>query len=277
MIVFLVTKTNVCYNDTGDNMKIEKIKKTKNGKYKIEFDNQEKMLTYDDVILKNHLLFDKNVDSTILNQINRDTEYYDVYNKLIKMITTKLRSKKEIYEYLDKRMINREDQETIVQKLTELGLVNDQNFCKAYASDRLYLSSDGPSKIKNDLYHFGIDEGIIEEVIASLNEEDIEEKLRKIIAKKIQNNHKHSSYMLKQKLLMELVNNGFDRDLISSIYDELDSGTSNILEREYQKLYQKLSRKYEGKELYHKIKEKLYQKGFDSNEINQYLSKIDIN
>ena len=37
--------------------------------------------------------------------------------------------------------------------------------------------------------------------------------------------------------------------------------TSDIAKREYEKLYTRLSRKYSGKELEYKIKEKLYQKG----------------
>ena len=278
MCLFLVAKTNVCYNKGGGYMKVEKIKKTNSGKYRIEFDNHERFVTYDDVILKNHLLFQKEVDSKTLVELTKDTEYYDIYNKLIKMITTKLRSKKEVYEYLEKRMVDPKDQETIIQKLTDLGFINDRNFSAAYASDRLYLSNDGPNKIKGDLCRFGVEENIVEDVMSSLDEEEITNKLRKIITKKMNHNHKYSSYVLKQKLAVELVNLGYDRDMILSLYDELNTGIdkSSVLEKEYQKQFQKWSRKYEGKELYQKIKEKLYQKGFDINEINSYLAQKDI-
>ncbi|MCI9585330.1 MAG: hypothetical protein HFH45_01685, partial [Bacilli bacterium] len=53
-------------------MKIEKIKKT-GSKYKITLDNGEVINTYDDVILENNLLYDKNIDSDLFNKINNDT------------------------------------------------------------------------------------------------------------------------------------------------------------------------------------------------------------
>ena len=48
-------------------MKIEKIKKS-GSKYKITLDNGEVISTFDDVILENNLLFDKNIDSSLLNK-----------------------------------------------------------------------------------------------------------------------------------------------------------------------------------------------------------------
>ena len=77
-------------------MKIEKIIKTNNGKYKVELDNKEKIVTYDDVIINNNLLYKKEINSEILNKINNDTSYYNIYNKVIKYINIRLRSEKEI-------------------------------------------------------------------------------------------------------------------------------------------------------------------------------------
>ena len=48
-------------------MKIEKISRMKNGKYKIELEGQEKLVTFDDVILKNSLLFDKSIDNNLMD------------------------------------------------------------------------------------------------------------------------------------------------------------------------------------------------------------------
>ena len=57
-------------------MKIEEIKKQKNGKYKITFESGEVLNTYDDVILNNGLLFHKDVDSLLFNKLNEETKYY---------------------------------------------------------------------------------------------------------------------------------------------------------------------------------------------------------
>ena len=86
-------------------MKIEKIKKLNSGKYKIELDDKNKIITYDDVILKHNLLFNKDIDSSKLNELNIDTKYYDIYNKCVKYISVRIRSIYEIKEYLRKKEI----------------------------------------------------------------------------------------------------------------------------------------------------------------------------
>ena len=90
-------------------MKIEKLKRLPSGKYKIIFDNDEKMITYDDVILKNNLLFNREVDKEKLRDINLDTEYYNIYNKVLNYIVKRKRSIKEIKEYLKKFYLSEED------------------------------------------------------------------------------------------------------------------------------------------------------------------------
>ncbi|MEG0826192.1 MAG: hypothetical protein RR404_01845, partial [Bacilli bacterium] len=84
-------------------------------------------------------------------------------------------------------------------------------------------------------------------------------------------NHKYSDYIFKQKLLYELVNLGYDKNIIISILDNQSFNNNNIIKSEYDKIYSKLSKKYQGNELIYKIKEKLYQKGFDIESINEIL------
>ena len=145
-------------------MKIEKIQKLKNNKYKIKLDSGDIINTYDDVILNNSLLFNKEIDLELLNKINNETLYYDCYNKTLKFIDKKLRSEKEIKEYL-KKYSEMGYEDKILKKLKEINMINDENYAKAYISDRIFLSTDGPNKIKQELFNYGIDEKIIEENI----------------------------------------------------------------------------------------------------------------
>ena len=57
-------------------MKIEKIKKTKSGKYILELDNNEKITTYDEVILNNNLLFNKEIDCNLFNKIDKENKEF---------------------------------------------------------------------------------------------------------------------------------------------------------------------------------------------------------
>ena len=65
-----------------------------------------------------------------------------------------------------------------------------------------------------------------------------------------------------EKITHDIQMAGYDVSLINSVLSTMEFGdTKDIAKKEYDKLYRRLSRKYSGRELDYKIKEKLYQKG----------------
>lgn len=250
-------------------MKIEKIKKT-GKKYKIVLDNNETITTYDDVILNKGLLYNKSIDNKILNDINKETSYYDIYYKCVNYITKKLRSEKEINEYIDSFNVSDSDKINTIKKLKEIGLINDLNYTKAFIQDRINLSNDGPIKIKKSLEEHDINDDIINEEIDKLDNDLVNFKIEKLINKKIKNT-KYTGFVLKQKIVNDLVNLGYSKSDIIEIYDSININNDELIKKEYDKLYKKLSLKYSDKELYNKIKTKLYQKGFSLDEINKLI------
>lgn len=254
-------------------LKISKIKKTASGKYNLVLDNSEKIITYDDVILKNNLLYNKEIDSELLNKLNKETNYYDIYNKCIKLISIRLRSEKEIDDYLVKNNILDEQKAKIISELKNNGLINDEQFTKAFIIDKLNFSNNGPSKIKKELLEHNINEYIINEELRNIDSSIYLEKMKKIIDKKIKANKKYSDYILKQKIMSDLILLGFYRDDINICLNNIVIDNNTLIDSTYDKLYKKLSLKYEGNELYKKLKEKLYQKGFSFAEIDEIINK----
>ena len=61
-------------------MKVEKIQK-RGSKYKIILNDGNEITTSGEVILKNNLLYNKEIDEKLLEKINNDTVYYQAYNK----------------------------------------------------------------------------------------------------------------------------------------------------------------------------------------------------
>lgn len=250
-------------------MKIEKIKKLSNGKYKIILENKESVTTYDEVILKNNLLYKKEIDDDLIRCLTKDNSYYDIYNKVVKLIEKRIRSEKEIREYLNKLEIDNDIINNVISSLKENGLINDYRFASSYISDRIYLNNEGINKIKNDLYLHNIDESIINECISKIDDEVIYNNLYKIMVKKIKQNHKYSRSILKQKLLSYFSNLGYEKEMILNIFDKEYVEDKEILNNEVKKIMNKLSKKYEGIELEYKLVAKLYQKGFCKEEIDK--------
>jgi regulatory protein len=91
------------------------------------------------------------------------------------------------------------------------------------------------------------------------------ERINKIIDKQIKINHTKSNYLLKNKILNYLSNNGYSKGLSIECFEGKSLGSDkDLAKKEYEKLYKKLSTKYSGSELEFKIKQKMYQKGFGS-------------
>jgi len=250
-------------------MKIEKIKKTKTGKYILELDNKEQIKTYDEVILNNNLLFNKEIDIDLLNKLNLENNYYDIYNKVIKYISIKMRSELEINKYLDKFETDKKDK--IIDDLKRMNLINDKAFTKAYITDKINLSLVGPYKIKRELLNHNIEEDIIDNELNNYENNIFYNKIDKLINKKIRLNKNKSINNLKQKIISELLENGYDKTMIIEILNNYNINDDNAIKKEYDILYKKLSKKYKDNELKYQIKNKLYSKGFNLESINQVI------
>ena len=261
-------QTNICCDiiKLGDRIKIDKIKKTGH-KYQIIFSDNTILKTYDDVILNNALLYHQDVDSELLNKLNNETSYYDIYYKAVNYISKRLRSEKEICTYIDKCNATPKEKNMVIKKLKEIGLINDVAFAKAYTADRINLSSDGPLKIKKYLLDFNISEDAADDIINSIDKDIVLNKLSKLISKKVQSS-KYSGYVLKQKIVNDFINLGYDREMINDVFASINIDKTNLLKKEYDKIYKKLNGKYSDYELQSRIKNKLYQKGFTKEEID---------
>ena len=254
-------------------MHIDSIKKQRNGFYKIVGD---KTITLaDEVILNYNILYKKELDDDLISKLMEENYKYDILHKTIKYVSTKMRSKKEINKYLAKYELNESDKNFVITKLTNLNLLNDNAYAAAYVYDRFNLYHDGPNKIKKDLLSHRISEDVIENELAKITNEDIYTKLSKMIIKKISHNTKYAKGEYKRKIEHEFLNLGYDLVMIDEIFEEnfIGLNEAELIEKEYQKIYHKYVNKYEPKKLTIVIKQKLYQKGFNVDDINNVVNK----
>lgn len=249
-------------------MKIQKYIKDKQNKYKVIIDDEEYIL-YDDVIIKYNLLLSSNIsDEEFKSMITFNDELKSYYDA-IKYINRRLRSEKEIREYLDKKGIAKEIIDKTVKRLKESRFLNDEIYLRAYFKDQINLTNNGPKKIEANLISLGLDINDIEESISSIDEEVWISKIDKYIDKKIKTNHNSSSNMLKMKITNDLINLGYDKENIISVLNKKIIEDNDSLKKEYEKAKRALSKKFEGYELENKIKERLFRKGFKVSDLKE--------
>ena len=108
-------------------MEILKYKKMPRGKYKITTSSGEITL-YEDVIIKNNFLLKKEIDLPFLEKILDENTYYEAYDLSLSYIETKLRTEKEISDYLEKKGFNYDVIKHAINKLKEIGLLNEKSY-----------------------------------------------------------------------------------------------------------------------------------------------------
>ncbi|MBR1417196.1 MAG: RecX family transcriptional regulator [Bacilli bacterium] len=250
-------------------MKIIKYTKLKNNKYKVLLDNSEELTLYDDVILNNDLLINKEIKN--INNILKENSYYDAYFLGLKMLEKKLRTKKELRDYLIKKY-DKDIVDKAMEKIVESGYLNDELYVKSYIHDQIILTNNGYYKILRDLKNKDINEELIINYLNEIESSIWLDKINKIVSKKINNNSKYSASYLKEKLLYDLSNLGYKKEDIYSVISNYEIKDNNdILQKTYNSLYFKLSKKYSGKELNLQLLNKLMAKGFNYSEVKNIL------
>lgn len=248
-------------------MQIVKFKKMSGSKYKVFFSSGLNITVHEDIILKYNMLTNKYIDNELLDEVITDNNNYMVYDLALKYIKIKLRCENEIRDYLKKKNIEDDLIDEVVCKLKKDGYLDSKLYIKSYINDKFSINNIGPLKIKKELTSLGFDENNIEEELSNLDRDELLVKLNKMIDKKISQTKNYSGYILRKKVADYFIDKGFFIEDIESILNNKNLSSSEQLKKEYDKLYNKYSKKYSGSELEKIIKQKLYQKGFNYSEI----------
>ena len=190
-------------------MKINKIYRNK-----IYLDNEE--------IMDISPLIRQKYDLKVNDDIERfydEISYEASLEKGIFLISLKDRTKKEIRLKLQEKFRNKSAILQAIEKLEELGYLNDLNYAISYIEGRTY----GKNRISYNLFQKGIDKVTVEKAYLTLDEEKEDNvddiKLEKLIeknSKKININNEREEKKVKeeQKLIQYLARQGFSLDKI---------------------------------------------------------------
>ena len=203
-------------------MKIEKYELTKKNSYNIYLSNGEVITLNERVITKNELLLRKEINSELYDKLKYENNIYDAIDKDIKYISVRLRSTKEIKDYLIKKGYSLDVVEAAIKELLNNKYLNDDIFTKAYIKDKLTFTSKGDYKIKMELVQLGIDNNIIESNIAMIDEDMLINRIKKSIEKDIKTNKKYKGIVLKNKIYNHLITQGYSKEKVLNVINIYD-------------------------------------------------------
>jgi regulatory protein len=222
--------------------------------------------------LRKHLELD---DAMIATLVQKDT-LHKSYTQTINFLSYRMRTKKEIRDYLTKKEVDQTHINEIIDRLTKEKLLDDKEFAEMFVRTRINTSAKGPMVIKKELIEKGVSVLIAEEAVEHYPYEAQVKKAAKLIKKKLNHGKKESFRKQVQQLQGNLIQKGFTQDVIkdalTGIEDEKDDEMEwDALTTQGEKLFRKHQSKLEGRQLQNKVKEALYRKGFQLDQINHFL------
>ena len=234
-------------------------------------DNNEKL----NVSIENYFKYIdlKGFDDNIYNLLKGEEKILLAYNSVLRKLSNKDYSEKQIIEYLIKnRCLSNSEAMIIVDKLIKYDLINDDRFVQSKIN---YLSnSNSYRKIRNKLLKDGISEELIDQYLL-INENEEENKANLLANKYLSSIKNKSINLTKSYIFNKLVSNGFSIETSKNVVNSLIIKGDNELEllnKEYNKALNKYSKKYSDYELKNKIYSYLISKGFNSNDIKEVIN-----
>ncbi len=201
--------------------KITKVEIQKNNKQKVNLyiDNEYYNKLYLDTCVKYSLKAGIEIDLQELDKIIEESDKNLALNSTVKYISSALKTRKQVKDYLKKKEFGEEVVEYVLDKLEEYKYIDDESYIIAYVNT--YKNKFGTNKLKLNLRQKGIKESYIDNYFEEINDENIEDEVCYNLAKKKAKNMDLSDIKNKQKLNRYLISRGFDFDLVNQIIKKL--------------------------------------------------------
>jgi|SRR5579884_107694 len=195
-------------------MVITDIKQNANdpNRYSIFIDKKFAFALSTDMLIETKLAKGDQLDTKRLDELKQSASSDKLYASALKYTTARLKTKWETETYLRKKSTSPALNSIILNKLIKLGVINDEEYVKAYIGDKQAYRPASRLKIEYALRKKHIDRDIITKVLGEVNYNE-RPALRELI------NKKRSYYKDDKKLIAYLVRQGFN---YGDIKNELD-------------------------------------------------------
>lgn len=185
----------------------------------------------EDLVVNFRLIEGKELSPTDLEKILFEAEVGKLMERMFRLLGRRMRSEKEIHDYLrnlsftrkvkGKEEISEVTINSLINKLKQKGLINDEEFAKAWVQSRRKSKNKGKIALKQELYQKGIDKEIIEEVIVDQPGAMGEEQLaQQALEKKLKYWKNLPPLEFKKKAYEYLMRRGFEYSVVKEVVEK---------------------------------------------------------
>lgn len=187
-------------------MKVTSIKQQvrRQGRYSIFVEGKYAFSLSETVLLESGLHNGQELTEGELRELKQNSADDKLYNNVLAYIVRRPRSIWEIEQYLRSKNCSPSLTQTILNKLSNIGLVSDVDFARSWVSSRRLLKATSRRRLIHELHAKHISDEIIQQV---LDADETDETL--VLQELIMRKRKQMRYQDDQKLMQYLSGQGF--------------------------------------------------------------------
>ncbi len=198
-------------------MKITTIKQQakRSDRYSIFVDGKYAFSLSESALLESKLSSRQDLTEGQLREFKQVSADDKLNQQTLRYAALRPRSKWEVEFYLSRKQASPSLAESILNKLSKIGLVDDRKFAEAFVHDRRLLRPASRRKLINELRKKHLDDETIQEAVGN-DSRDEQAVLREVITRK----RRQSKYHDIDKLMQYLARQGFNYGDIKAVLGE---------------------------------------------------------
>jgi regulatory protein len=149
----------------------------------------------------------------------------------LRLLTARPRSRAELADALNKRGIPEEVGESVLDRLREVGLIDDAAFAESTVHSAHRHRGLGRRALRTELQRKGVPSEIADHAVAGVRPEDEEQRARELVQRKLRTTNVRDASSLARRLGAMLARKGYSEGLAWRVVrDELgpDQGPSDV-------------------------------------------------
>jgi regulatory protein len=231
----------------------------------------------EDVLVKEGLSKGMELADKEIDRLKQTDEWDKAYQRALNFLSFRMRSEKELDDYLREQEVPAEERENMIEKLRKLDFVNDERFAASFVRTKRDQSKKGPLVIRQELKQKGVADAIMDKSLSQYTPEEQLDLAIQLAEKKQTSYRRESARQREQKLVQFLMQRGFPSSIAFEAVKEADIEADEEEEWEAVSSWgEKAWRKNESKDPYarrQKVKQALYRRGFPGELIEQWLEE----
>lgn len=205
--------------------KVERQKKHPS-RVSIYIDDQFSIGIHKEVLLRSGLRVGDQISESIIDELREREESHRARDAAMRLLSHRARSERELRDRLKQKGLSPEGIKKVLDSLTQSGLVNDLEFARAFAHDKLLKKPIGKSMLKQRLREKGISKEVIEQVLSEVYEKVKEDEYAVELARSRYERFRSTFEGLepmkrKKKLSDYLAHRGFEWEAVAKAVKEV--------------------------------------------------------